>query len=148
MQLNKLYREASDIPKEINLRTIARKFYLPTEVIIRKAGIQVPDEVRCYSTGYYHVAREILTHREVYDRSKKLWPKGNFSTAKYDEILLVEVWASCGDDGHTDHKQQGWGLTTDYENFHNPVDGDYMELDRYTYYDWVGDLVDRYSKEN
>jgi hypothetical protein len=141
MQLNHLYRTPQELPAEILLKRVEAKFYLPTEIVIRTAGFQIPDEVRCYNTGRYLSEGKIMEPRTLYERHQRKSPRGNYSLSAYRELILVECFVDRGDDGHTDYGMQGWALTTEHANFFGPVGGDPLQSED-RYFDWVYNLLD------
>lgn len=81
-------------------------WWLPTEVVVVRPATVVPRA--CH---YYSVPAELV--RKIMGFTEEQWPStanGFNSYANY--AYLVEAYADCGDDGHTDMFRIGYHLLT------------------------------------
>jgi len=83
-------------------------FYIPTEFVINKPQVVCPTQIaRVFSTNKYIYNGEHYTYEELVELTIK--NTGKFDgIINRDEILLVEIWADYGSDGHREYRLRGW----------------------------------------
>ena len=99
-------------------------FYLPTEFVVKEPQVAAP------RTGkFYEVDLRLLDGKLV--PYKVLQKSAGFpDNVQGTQIYLYEIYADCGDDGHTDYKLIHWMLhhgiyQGDPSNIYNEIDGLY-----------------------
>lgn len=81
--------------------------YLPTEILVRKPELVQPRRGRIFKTNLYLKKGFVFTYERLRKHHEKL---GN--TMPYpdgmEEVVLVEVYANHGDDGHINYELVGY----------------------------------------
>lgn len=93
-------------------------FDIPTQIVITKPGVYVPEQGRCWPTHQWEYKGQILNYEELI---KATAADGGFQgTANYPQIYLYEVWIDQGDDGHTAYRCVGYMYVVGEQS--NPLD--------------------------
>ena len=90
-------------------RSVFRQEPLPTEIVIREAGFQVPNYKRVYyNTFLYFYDDCIMTGPEIVRSVQGKVNEIFRAMSDYPEVNIHEIFVDCGDDGHTDYQFVGW----------------------------------------
>ena len=92
---------------------------IPTTILIKSAGFNVPDMLRVYDCRLSYYNGKIVDRKELVDAVKE---SGEEWSGFYDHptVVLKEVWEDNGDDGHIDNQIVGWKFEV--------LDGDFYSL--------------------
>lgn len=83
-------------------------FPVPTETVVYEARMVVPLMARAFRTDLYLLNGSVVPYNQVSRRP------GFRGTAYETLIVMVEVWADAGEDGHTDWEHVGWRFVPDF----------------------------------
>jgi hypothetical protein len=81
--------------------------FLPTEMLVRKPELVQPRRGRIFKTGLHLRKGFAMSYEELlahYARLGEQFP----GTYVCEDVVLVEVYAHGGDDGHTDYRLVGY----------------------------------------
>lgn len=83
--------------------------YLMTELRVNKPGPVYPDRARIFETHLYLFDGEVVDYNGLRDRCQKRRPREKFEgTSAHENVVLVEVYADHGDDGHIRNELIGY----------------------------------------
>jgi hypothetical protein len=83
--------------------------YLMTELRVRKPETVRPDRARVFETELYLFDGEVVDYNGLRDRCEKRRPHKRFAgTSEHESVVLVEVYADHGDDGHIRNELIGY----------------------------------------
>jgi hypothetical protein len=97
----------TDIPLQF-LTKIRDRFPIPSEFVVREPKFVVPDYGRTFDTGLAilpsgRIGNYDALRQELFENDEEFRGWGDFEL-----VMLVEVWADGGDDGHTHYELIGW----------------------------------------
>lgn len=83
--------------------------YLPTQMVVRKPELVQPQRGRVFGTGLYVYEGAVVDYNGLRACCEKRRPRRKFEgTGSYEEVVLVEVYADHGDEGHTNYCLAGY----------------------------------------